>query len=125
MEIRSCPRFKSLHSHLEALNNKGARLENVNLNTNTLTNTSTTSFNLSLDLKEAFEIAYNTVEAKKDITQDERDSINGRLLTLEKELEKGSAKTDVSKVERLRVGFEKYSWLIPIIIDIIKKALGT
>jgi len=25
----------------------------------------------------------------------------------------------------LRVGFEKYSWLIPIIIDIIKKALGT
>jgi hypothetical protein len=89
------------------------------------TNTNTNSLNLSQDLKEDFELAYATVEAKKDISQDEKDLVNGRLLVLEREVGKGKEKTDKSKIQRLRDGFEKYSWLIPIIVDIIKKGTNT
>jgi len=119
-----CPRLRLYQSHLEATNSKGSRVSNVSSNINTLTNASTTSLDLSLDLKEAFELAYAMVEVKKDITQDERDLINGQLSVLEKEVVKAPAKRDVDKIEQLRVGFEKYGWLIPFIIDITKKALG-
>ncbi len=50
--------------------------------------------------------------------------INGRLLVLEREIGKEKEKINKDKIQRLREGFEKYSWLIPVIIDIVKKGLG-
>lgn len=118
--MRQCPRLYLIQKHI-AMINKGSYISNINTNTNT--NINTNSLNLSQDLKEDFEIAYATVEAKRDISQDEKDLINGRLLVLEREIGKGKEKIDKSKIQRLRKGFEKYGWLIPIIIDIIKKGL--
>jgi hypothetical protein len=125
LEMRCCPRLQLFQSHLEAINSKGANVSNINTNTSANTNINTNVVNLSVEIREAFEIAYATVEAKKDISQDEKDVINGRLLVLERELAKDPEKIDASKVQRLRAGFEKYGWLIPIIIEITKKALGT
>ena len=62
-------------------------------------------------MKEDFEIAFATVEAKKDLGQKREDLINGRLLVLEKELGKERGKIDTGKIERSRASFEKYRWL--------------
>jgi len=123
--MRCCPRLQSYQRHLEATTNKSASISNINTSTNTNTITNSNSSNLSLEVNEAFEIAYATVETKKDITQDEKDEINGRLLVLRRELSKDPTKIDKSKVQRLYEGLQKYGFLIPIIIEITKKALGT
>jgi hypothetical protein len=116
--MKQCPRMELILRHIATVN-QGSYVSNINTNTNSNIN----SVSLSQDLKEDFELAYATVEAKKGISQDEKDLINGRLLVLEREIGKGKEKIDKSKIQRLREGFEKYSWLVPIIIDIIRKGL--
>jgi hypothetical protein len=118
--MRFCPRLDTVLRHIAALN-KGSVLSNVNTNLNN--NTNSNSVNINEDLKESFELAYAVVEAKKDITEDEKDLINGRILVLEKEVAKGRERIDSGKIQRLRATFEKYAWLAPVIIDIVKKAL--
>ncbi len=44
---------------------------------------------------------------------------------LERELGKDPKQIDKGKIERIRQGFEKYGWLIPTIVEIIAKGLGT
>ena len=122
-EMRCCPRLQIYQSHLEATG-RSARVSNINTNTNTNTNTNNNSSNLSVDVKDAFELVYTMVEGKKGLSEDEKVEINARISMLEKELGKGQKEIDKSKVERIRQGFEKYGWLIPTIAEIIAKGLG-
>ena len=85
-EMKYCPRLQLYQSHLEATG-KGATVsnKNTNVNTNTNTNTNTNSSYLSLEVKDAFGLAYATVDAKRDISSDEKASIDGRLLILQRD----------------------------------------
>lgn len=121
LDMTSCPRRMILEGFLRASRGKGDGTSITNVNTNTNRNTNTLLTSLSVEVVEAFELAKATVEAKKNLSEDEKDAIYGRLLVLERELAKGQGNIDKGKIQRLKEGFEKYGWLIPTVIDILKK----
>jgi hypothetical protein len=120
-EMQSCPRLIVFKTVLEAQRGNTS-VSNVNNNANYNTNNNST--NLNLNVKETFELARLMVEGKRGISEDEKVEIYARISMLERELGKDKTQIDKSKIERIKQGFEKYSWLIPIVADIIKKGLG-
>lgn len=122
-EMWSCSRLRQYRVHLQAQGGN-TNLSNVNNNTNNNTNTNTNnSSSLNLDVQDALELAFTMVERKNGISDDEKNEINARIAVLEKELGKGENGIDNNKIERIKQGFQRYSWLVPTIVDIITKSL--
>jgi hypothetical protein len=126
IEMRYCPRSRIFLENLRARQGNSAQsVTNVNNVTSNNVNTNNNSLTLSPEIKDTFELAYTIVEGRKGLSEDEKGEITARIQILEKEMGKEQGQRDKGKIERIRQGLEKYGWLLPTIVEIIAKGLGT
>jgi hypothetical protein len=123
---QDCPRLEQYYEYkeLEATNQKTPVVANI-VNSNNLNNVNSNILNFNSTVSQTFNQAYHIVDAKQ-LSLEEKDEINGRLLQLENELKKEAKVRDKSKIQRLSEWLKRnakdiFVTIEPLIVQVLTK----
>jgi hypothetical protein len=129
-KMQQCPRYLQFIASKKQENAVNSPLVNVtqtqsNQNNNTNSNSTKIKATFNEKVTQAFEKAHNNVVFAQ-ITEEDKDAINSRLLLLETEIKKQPNERDKTKIQRIgdwikKNGSTAFQFIAPILKELLEK----